>query len=213
MKVVDIVRQTIIHFCELFIEHPYLCYTEHGQHALFYRNLYYDLPTKQRYTIWEGQKVSVVQKEYPTAGSLGKPRRQHWDIAVIKTPAESIERERSSYDYLKLSAVVEFGMNAEGKHLKEDIRRLCHHEANLIQGFIVHLYRLSKPSALFSNRDWSRSSSRILSPRDVAKISTGKLVEIYYGIADSTGTYSPQVWCIKQGKMSLLTKMGQRPFF
>jgi len=76
MQIVETVRQTIIQFCTEFMEHPYLCYTEHGQHALFYARLYNALSPEHRYTIWRGQKIGVVQKEYPTAGKLGKPRRQ-----------------------------------------------------------------------------------------------------------------------------------------
>lgn len=203
MQITDIVRRTIIQFCAEFIENPYLCYTEHGQHALFYTKVYNALPPEQRHTTWQGHKVCVVQKEYPTAGDLGKPHRQHWDIAVIKAPAKSIPIECSGYDYLKLAAVVEFGMNEPAEHLKHDIERLCHPEANLIQGFIVHLYRLSKPGALFSNRDWSSNSTRILTLEDLAELSTGKTVEIYYGMAGSTGEHKLGVWRIQRGKISL----------
>jgi hypothetical protein len=204
MQITDIVRRTIIQFCAEFIEHPYLCYTEHGQHALFYTRLYDALLPEQRYTTWQGQKVCVLQKEYPTAEDLGKSRRQNWDIAVVKTPAESKATEDSGYDYLKLAAVVELGMNEAAEHLKDDIERLCHANAELDQRFIVHLYRLSKPGALFSHRDWSSSSARILTPKDVAELSTGKPVEIYYGMAGSTGEHKVGVWYIQQGRVSAL---------
>jgi hypothetical protein len=204
MQIIETVRQTIIQFCTGFVENPYLCYTEHGQHALFYTHLYSVLPPEQRYTIWQGQKISVVQKEYPTAGALDKPRRQHWDIAVIKTPAESVKTGSGGYDYLKLAAVVEFGMNEGVKHLEEDIRRLCHQEANLVQGFIVHLYRLSEAGALFSSRDWSSHSAHILLPEGVAELSTGKPVEIYYGMGDSTGKHPSGVWRIQDGEVTSL---------
>jgi hypothetical protein len=207
MQTVDTVRQTIIQSCVEFIEHPYLCYTEHGQHALFYTKLYNALPLEHRYTTWQDKKVSVVQKEYSTAGRLDKTKRQHWDIAVIKTPAESIEAKFPTYDYLKLAAVVEFGMNATLQHLKEDVRRLIHQEANVIQGFIVHLHRLSKPGTLFSNRDRSSNSTLILTPEEVTEISRGKSVEIFYAMADSTGKYPSKVWSIKQGEKTLLKQM------
>ena len=121
-----------------------------------------------------------------------------------QTPAESIAAESATYDYLKLTAVVEFGMNATAQHLKGDVKRLLHREANVIQGFIVHLYRLSKPGALFSNRDWSPNSARILLPEKVAELSIGKPVEIYYGIADNTGKHPSGVWHIQQGEVTLL---------
>jgi hypothetical protein len=202
MAINDLVRQSIIKFCSEFIKHPYLCYTEHGQHALFYTQLYNSLPITERYTIWQEQKLGVIQKEYPTAGNLGKSKRQHWDIAVIKTPAESTAKNRTSYDYLKLAAVVEFGMNEAMEHLTDDIERICHHDANLEFGFIVHLYRLSEPgSLLFSKRDWSSNSTCILPIEQVKKLSMDKPVEIYYGRADSTGKFTSGVWHIHQGKV------------
>ena len=186
------------------MEHPYLCYTEHGQHALFYTRLFNALPSEQRHTTWQGQKICVIQKEYPTAGNLGKPRRQHWDIAVLKTPPESLMTE-SAYDYLELAAVIEFGMNARKKHLVEDLRRLCRTDANLSQGFIVHLYRLSKPGALFSKRDWTAGSKRILSPQEVAELAADTPIEVYYALADSTERYTPGVWRIQNGTVTALS--------
>jgi hypothetical protein len=78
---------------------------------------------QQRYLTWNNQKVCVLQKEYPTAGKLGKPQRQHWDIAVLKNPPESLET-KNTYDYLKLFAAIEFGMNEAKEHLEDDIERL-----------------------------------------------------------------------------------------
>ena len=106
-----VVERIIGKFTLEFIQNPYLCYTEHGQHARFYQMLYDELDVSQRYFTCMGQKVCVIQKEYPTAGNLSKPQRQHWDIAIIKSPAESAPDKKPSYDYLKLKAVVEFGMN------------------------------------------------------------------------------------------------------
>lgn len=205
MKVLDSVRQSIVGFCRTFVKHPYLCYTEHGQHALFYTRLYNALPSEDRYTTWQEQRICVIQKEYPTAGDLSKSRRQHWDIAVLKTPPESLTTE-SGYDYLKLAAVIEFGMNESKKHLVEDLRRLCHADANLSQGFVVHLYRLSAPGALFSKRDWTSGSKRILSPQEVAELAADKPIEVYYALADSTGCYAPGVWLIKNGTVRTLSQ-------
>jgi hypothetical protein len=84
------VRTVATDFCTEFVKNPYLCYTEHGLHALFYTKLYNALTPAERYTEWAAHRVCVIQKEYPTARSLGKPRRQNWDIALIKTPPESL---------------------------------------------------------------------------------------------------------------------------
>ena len=189
------IRKTITDFCLEFVRNPYLCYTEHGQHALFYSMLFNALPEQQRYLTRDNQKVCVLQKEYPTAGKLGKPQRQHWDIAVLKNPPESIST-KNSYDYLKLFAAIEFGMNEAQEHLEDDIARLCHPKANVEQRFIVHLYRLSESGNRFSGRDWSPRSPRILPVNDVRKLSVGKSVEIFYGLADSTGTHREGVWKI-----------------
>ena len=201
---IDIVKQTIINFCKEFINHPYLCYTEHGQHALFYSMLLQALPVSERYAYWQDKKVCVVQKEYPTAGKLGKPQRQHWDIALLKTPLMSIKTDSNSFDYLNLLAVVEFGMNEAAEHLIDDIARLDHEEAHVDHGFIVHLYRLSQPGNRFSNRDWSPNSPRILSVEKVKQISSGKPIEIIYALVDDTGQHQSGIWSINQGKMTVL---------
>jgi hypothetical protein len=132
-----------------------------------------------RYLNWQGQKVCVVQKEYPTSNKLGKPKRQHWDIALLASPPESKIDGREAYDYLKLDAVVEFGMNEVQEHLRDDIERLSHEDANLQQGFVVHLYRLSEPGNKFSSRDWSPKSKRILTFKDIRELSVGKPVEFF----------------------------------
>ena len=199
----EIIRKTIADFCLGFISNPYLCYTEHGQHALFYSLLFSALPEQQRYLTWQNHKVCVLQKEYPTTGKLGKPQRQHWDIAVLKNPPESLET-KSSYDYLKLFAAIEFGLNEGEKHLREDIRRLCHEDANLDYRFVVHLYRLSEGGNKFSGRDWSPKSLRILPVEKVRELSVGMSVEIFYGLADSTAPEKSGVWNIRDDKMSHL---------
>jgi hypothetical protein len=195
-KMLEIIRNTITKFCLEFVRNPYLCYTEHGQHALFYSMLFNALPEQQRYLTWQSQKVCVLQKEYPTAGNLGKPQRQHWDIAVLKNPPESLA-SKSSYDYLKVFAAIEFGMNEAKDHLEDDIARLCHPEANLEHGFIVHLYRLSESSNLFSGRDWSAKSGQVLKPEKVMKILDRRPVEIFYGLVDSTRVYKAGIWNVK----------------
>jgi hypothetical protein len=178
-----------------------LCYTEHGQHALFYTKLYNNFPEDQRYTTWQRQKVCVIQKEYPTATNLGKPQRQHWDVVVLSVPPTNNYNGAEGYDYLKLLAGIEFGMNEAQAHLEDDIERLGHEKSNVIKGFIVHLYRLSDARQKFSGRDWSQNSKRIISPDQLAELTKMTSVEIYYGMADSTGKYESVVSHIKDGKM------------
>ena len=119
-------------------------------------------------------------------------------MAVLKNPSESFET-KSSYDYLKLFAAIEFGMNEAREHLEDDINRLCHPEANLEHGFIVHLYCLSESSNLFSGRDWSPRSPRILNVEEVRELSAGRSVDIFYGLADGTGVHEAGVWNIRNG--------------
>jgi hypothetical protein len=202
MNILEIVRQTITTFCVEFVSHPYLCYTEHGQHALFYTKLYSALPEELRYATWQQQKVCILQKEYPTAANLGKSQRQHWDVAVLSVPPTSRAIGAKTYDYLKLLAAIEFGMNEAKKHLVDDIERLDHADANVVQGFIVHLYRLSNAKLRFSGRDWSHNAACILTPEQVGDLSLGRSVEIYYGMADGTGNYESEAWHIKSGQMS-----------
>jgi hypothetical protein len=197
MKMLETIRKTIVEFCLDFVANPYLCYTEHGQHALFYSILYRVIPEEQRYVTIKNQKVCVIQKEYPTAGKLGKPQRQHWDLAILKP--NQMNGKELSYDFLKLLAVIEFGMNESREHLEDDIERLCHKEANVEYRFIVHLYRLSESGNRFSNRDWSTKSPRIMTIKDIQLLSAGKPVDIYMALTDSTGRYSPGVWHIRNG--------------
>jgi hypothetical protein len=196
------VRIVAADFCAEFVKNPYLCYTEHGLHALFYTKLYNVFTPEERYTEWAGHRVCVIQKEYPTAVALGKPKRQHWDIAVIKTPPESRPDSQPSYDYLRLAAVVELGMNETQEHLEDDLFRLCHPEANLENGFIIHFYRISGPKGQkISGRDWAPKSKRILTCEQVAELVGGKAVEVFYGLADSTDTHPSGAWSIIDGNI------------
>jgi hypothetical protein len=196
------VRVVAADFCAEFVKNPYLCYTEHGLHALFYTKLYNALTPAERYTEWTDHRVCVIQKEYPTARPLGKPKRQNWDIAVIKTPPESRPDSQPSYDYLRLAAVVELGMNEAQEHLEDDLSRLCHPDANLENGFIIHLYRISSHGVQkVSGRDWSPNSKQILTYEDIAELAEGKAVEVFYGLADSTGTHPSGAWSITDGNI------------
>ncbi len=201
---ISTVQQALEEFVLNFIERPYLAYTEHGLHALFFTALFNRLPPQDLYTEWGGREVCVIQKEYPTACALGKPQRQHWDIAVLKTPAESA---CDSYDYLKLAAVVEFGMNEAEPHLLDDLERLSHPGANVDHAFAVHLYRLSRPGAPFSGRDWSAKSARIVTPERIAKLTEDKTITAYYALHDDTGKYPTAAYRIQNGSAS---RLGQR---
>jgi hypothetical protein len=204
MKILETVRQTLVTFCVEFVQHPYLCYTEHGQHALFYAKLYSALPEELRYATWQQQKVCVLQKEYPTATNLGKPQRQHWDVSVLSVPLTSRENGAESYDYFNLLAAIEFGMNEAKEHLVDDIKRLEHADSNSAQKFIVHFYRLSNAGNKISGRDWSQNSVRIMNPVEVGDLTIDSSVEIFYCIADNTGKYENGAWYIKRGKISSL---------
>jgi len=188
-NLLELIRKTIHDFCLDFVKHPYTCYTEHGQHALFYSMLMNALPEHQRHITLNGNKVCVLQKEYPTAANLDKSKRQHWDIAILKEPTSRSLTIIPDYDHLPLLAAIEFGMNEAKEHLEEDIRRLCHKESYVDHPFIVHLYRLSVSGQLFSSRDWSSKSPLILDPDQIRKIKNDNPIEIIYGMADGTGIH------------------------
>jgi hypothetical protein len=188
------VVKAIRDFCLEFVADPYLCRKEHGLHVRFYQELFRALPEAQRYFPWEGWRVCTIQKEYPTAGNLDKPRRQAWDIAVVRWPPHAIPERVPTYDYLSLDSVVEFGMNATLDHLREDVRRLCHRDANVANKFIVHLYRLSQG---MSESDWSPRSRRILSLAQVREVVHDSDVDLYYGMSDATGTFESGLWRVR----------------
>ena len=126
---------------------------------------------------------------------------------MLKTPPQSIAKDTEPpYDYLKLAAALEFGMNENRQHLQDDIDRLYHEDAGSDLGIVVHLYRLSEPGEQFSGRDWSAGSSRILTVEDVADMVHGKPVEVYYGLHDRTGRYENCVWLIDANGMERLDK-------
>jgi len=188
MNTIDnIVRETIEGLCLEFAEHPYICYTEHGLHALFFSRLYDALPDDQRYFEWNSQKVCAIQKEYATAHNLGKSRRQHWDIAVLRNPPAT--RMEHPYDFFEIEAAVEFGLNAGRKHVREDMRRLSHPSSNVETGYVVHLYRISEG---LSKRDLSPRSVRIWPGESAAKredllAEVRKMnVTVYYVLVDTT---------------------------
>jgi hypothetical protein len=192
---VEMTRRTLLDFCKEFISRPYLCYTEHGLHALFFSRLYNALPPDSLYTTCNGQELCVLQKEYPTAHNLGKSRRQHWDISLIKTPVVPPPRP-NAFDYLPLAAVVEFGLNCPSNHLEDDITRLCHPEANVERRFVVHLYRLSGVVNKVSGRDWAPESNILCSEESVQVVLRNRPVEVFYGVVDTTGANSSGLWLI-----------------
>lgn len=200
----DLVLETVQEFCMEFIAAPYLCYTEHGLHALFHTRLYNKLPEEWRYMVWKEQKMCVLQKEYRTAKNLDWSRRQNWDIAVIKTPPSSRLDGPTSYDYLRLATIVEFALNEPQDHLVRDIQRVCHAEANTDSAIIVHLYRLSRPGHPVSARDWSLNSARICPNQSVAELTKNKPVRVYYAVYAPPGTYPSGVWLISGGKITEL---------
>jgi hypothetical protein len=158
------------------------------------------LPEAARFTDWQGKKLGVIQKEYRTPTNLGRSKRQNWDIAVVKNPPSSDVHGAGSYDYLRLLAVVEFGLNEAIDHLEDDLQRLTHREANVENRFAVHLHRLSSPGGRTSGRDWSPRSRRIVSLADVVRLSGLYDVEVYYAMADSTGRRESGAWRIASGQ-------------
>lgn len=194
----DIVKETIRNFCLEFLQSPYLCYTEHGLHALFYCRLYLKIPENKRNIQWNGMEVCIIQKEYPTADKLDKSKRQHWDIAVLQSSAQSVPNKIHPYDYFKLYSAIEFGMNADKDHLKEDIRRLSHQNSYVEYKYIVHLYRISGPKPKVSNRDWSPRSKQILTPDDVFNLVKETDIDIYFGVADITSNHESGLWLINK---------------
>ncbi len=208
LGIVQITRQVIKEFGRQFMRTPYLSYTEQGQHAQFFSMLLDAFPPEHRYFDFSGQRICTIQNEYPTATTLGKPQRQHWDVAIVKTPPEPVMGKNPPYDYFKLVLAVEFGLNEAQEHLQDDLERLSHPGANIDCGFVVHFYRLSAPGALFSNRDWSSHSKRILRPEQVAGMvkdsSRCREIEILYGMCDPTGQHKSGLWWIDQNGISAI---------
>ena len=194
-----IVQDTIADLCLEFAEQPYLCYTEHGLHALFFNRLYNALSDNQRHFEWEGRRICAVQKEYATAHDLGKSKRQHWDIAVLKNPPAT--KGKHPYDLFEIEAAVEFGLNEGRDHLLEDMRRLSHKSSNVGKGYAVHLYRISEG---LSERDMSPRSTRVWpgesaakKDRLLARVRKTNVI-VYYVLVDSSGVHKPEALVFEQ---------------
>jgi len=196
-QVVGIVEENLREFCLEFLENPYLCYTEHGLHARFYSRLLSSLPDDLAYFAFRNERVCSVQKEYRTKEDLGKGRRQNWDISVID--AEQAASNKSlSYDYLPLSAVVEFGLNASVGHLEDDIDRLGHScEDTNIYGkpYIAHFYRISDN---FSGRDLSPETKQNLSDAQSIMRMIKKDITVYFAVVDMTRSNVKGFWIISK---------------
>jgi hypothetical protein len=209
-EAVTLTRTELIAFCEEFLAHPYLCYTEHGQHCRFASRLYQAIPAGERYQTLGGLRMCRVQKEYPTHKDLSKSRRQHWDVSLIAKAAE-LPRCQWPHDHLPLATVVEFGLNCDLDHLQDDIQRLSHRDSNVHQGFAAHLFRLSAPRERPSARDWS-PNSRLLHAKEVIQPRLADtMIEVYLGVFDPTNTNPNGLWRITASKIVTLTSAGLPP--
>jgi hypothetical protein len=204
MREVDTV---IEQFCKDFLAHPYLAYTEHGVHAQFFTRLFNALPESDRYFEWSDQKVCRIQKEYRMAYPCGKPRCQHWDISVIKTPPRIVDSMKPGYDYFELETAIEFGLNENEEHLKDDIERLDYEDSHVCNKRIVHLSRISKN---FSKRDFSPKSKQIMSKEEIKncldddvenKKTQNEGAIIHFVQVDSTKTHENGYWRIDKNEI------------
>ena len=157
-------RNFVRKFCKDFITNPYSCYTEHSFHALFYQRFLKDIKPKFKKHYRAG-KVYLIQKEYRTATDFGESKKSHWDIAVLDKNAKNFTKHKyNNYDDLKLLTAIEFGLNATKAHLIRDIYRLCHACANLTNGIVIHLQRISGKNSkdMISERDSADSYTTTL---------------------------------------------------
>lgn len=178
-------------FCERFMKEPYLCYTEHGQHALFFSHVYEKLKEKEALCATldlecEGEgpqsiEICVLQKEYPTAGLLeAGTRRQHWDISVLKSDKHrklESKCKENPVDFIELDAVAEFGLNASKAHLLQDVKRLVNDQSQVNHKFVFHLFRLSPHSERPSRRDRAPSTSYFLTCDEAESVVRNALEE------------------------------------
>lgn len=175
----DLIESTLVNFLREFHKDPYLAYTEHGFHALFFHELMARIPEDELFGVLDGCRYLTVQKEYPTDTDLRKGKRQHWDISVIDR--HGTMSRTPFYDHMSLIATIEFGLNASPEHLREDIRRMDE-DMNSKAGYAVHLFRLSNG---YSGRDRKPSSGYFKTPEEIkdilVKTSQGdKVIKVFY---------------------------------
>jgi hypothetical protein len=203
----NLVENVIQDFCKEFLDYPYLCRTEHCLHARFYHQMLIKLSFDNGYARFRGQRICIVQKEYPTGGRLDSDRRSNWDIAIIDVPVSSMPNREETLENLKLNTAIEFGLNADRAHLERDIQRLCHEDNDKIlkKRFIMHFYRISKT---ISMRDWSPQAERFLNEEDIQNLLQnnfrGQNLVVYYAKSGDDkickGPHEPCIWRITSAK-------------
>jgi hypothetical protein len=155
--ITKVVKQTLEQFCNEFKNDPYISYNESGIHAWFYYKLM-DNFEKNGIPLFDelqGEKISLIQREYKTAIGYNKSRPGHWDISILNYPLKIrsyMEENAKPYDHLEINAIIEFGLNASIDHMYNDIDRMNNTRAIIPNKFIVHLIR---ESVKFCGRDIS----------------------------------------------------------
>jgi len=186
----DIVEETIERFCFEFLDSPYLCYTEHGIHALFYHRFLERMPEERRIIKANGKDICIIQKEYCTWDKLIRTRRANWDIAVLcENQSGNRDKDHYWYDCLELNSVIEFGLNpGESNHVRGDVERLSHEKARVNRKYIVHLYRFSQAT---TRKDWKTDKPKALvrpdKINDMIKENGNKVIAYWALYNDKTG--------------------------
>jgi hypothetical protein len=96
-------------------------------------------------------------------------------------------------------------LNCSLIHVKDDIERLSHPDANVHQGFIAHLYRLSVAKARPTRRDLSPRSKKLQVANAIQPLLAGTTIEIYLGMYDPTNTHPTGLWQITATEIAPVT--------
>lgn len=204
-EAVTLTRDELEGFCHEFLEHPYLCYTEHGLHSRFASRLYRAMPEGSRYLTVGGYRICRTQKEYPTHMDLDRSKRQHWDVSMI-AQADRLPTCVYPLDHMPSATVIEFGLNEPLAHLWDDIERLSHDGSNLHQGFAAHFYRLSENSSRPSARDCSPGAKHVRAAPAIQPLLAGTNIEVILVVVDPTKRNASGVWRITAHTIEPLTK-------
>jgi hypothetical protein len=211
-EICRVVEETIDDFCIFFFKNPYVEYSEHGIHALFFHQLYENFNSNEipRYGHYLNEQVCLIQKEYRMSGKCGGTKAAHWDVCVLKEPLESrndtniqIKSRPNSYDFLEINSIIEFGLKANLSHLNNDVDRLCHPECKARGKFIVHLERFSDS---FSQRDFPLNSKNELPTKaQMIDLTKNNNVIIYYVRTNKNNKNDQRMWKFVNGNLTDLS--------
>jgi len=175
-----------------FIRYPHLFYTESDMHCYLYYLLYAGRTFKGIVETADHKKTILLHKELPTVGGYTEDSqgllipsdegaRGHFDIAIIN----GLLSRRCNLKQQRALIAVEFGLDEDITHFKNDLLKLTDTRNDVKQGFIAQFAR-EKPipaHELSAMKDLLKVNPQI---RSIIIDRCGRTAQVYNGLAKET---------------------------